>query len=121
MKKLNLIIAAAIGIFLFSCSQVPLTGRSQLSLAHDAALQNEAATAYNQFPDPSTKVIRSGTNAQRVSTVGNKLASAINRYMKANGFGDRYNYNYQFSLVESKDINAGVCQVKLRFIQVFCR
>ena len=107
MKKLNLIIAAAIGIFLFSCSQVPLTGRSQLSLVDDAALQNEAAAAYNQFlSDPSTKVISSGTNAQQVKTVGNKLASAINRYMQANGFGDKYNYNYQFTLVESKDINA---------------
>jgi hypothetical protein len=43
MKKLNLIIAVAIGILLFSCSQVPLTGRSQLSLVDDATLQNEAA------------------------------------------------------------------------------
>jgi predicted Zn-dependent protease len=107
MKKLNMIIAAVIGIFLFSCSQVPLTGRSQLSLVDDVALQNEAANAYNQFlSDPSTKVISRGTDAQLVNTVGNKLASAINRYMQANGFGDKYNYNYKFTLVESKDINA---------------
>lgn len=79
MKKLNLLIAVAIGIFLFSCSQVPLTGRSQLSLVDDATLQNEAANAYSQFlADPTTKVISKGTDAQRVSTVGNKLASAIN-------------------------------------------
>lgn len=26
--------------------------------------------------------------------------------MQANGFGDKYNYKYQFTLVESKDINA---------------
>lgn len=100
MKKLNTIIAAAIVIFLFSCSQVPLTGRSQLSLVDDASLQNEAATAYNQFL--STKVISRGADAQRVNKVGNKLASAINRYMQANGYGDKYNYKYQFTLVKSK-------------------
>jgi len=107
MKKLNKIIALAMVIFLFSCSQVPLTGRNQLSLVDDSTLQNEAASAYNQFlNDPSTKVISRGTDAQRVSSVGYKLSIAINRYMQANGFGDKYNYKYQFTLVESMDINA---------------
>jgi len=107
MKRLFMISTLAISALLFSCSQVPLTGRNQLSLIDDAALQQEAAKAYNQFlSDPSTKVISSGTDAQRVKAVGNKLAVAINRYMQANGYGDKYNYNYQFTLVQSKDINA---------------
>ena len=107
MKKLTLISAFAISTVLFSCSQVPLTGRSQISLVDDAALQQEASQAYQQFlSDPSTKVISSGADAQSVKTVGNKLANAINRYMQANGYGDKYNYNYQFTLVQSKDINA---------------
>jgi predicted Zn-dependent protease len=107
MKRLSIISVLAISALLFSCSQVPLTGRNQLSLVDDATLQKEAGQAYNQFlSDPSTKVISSGTDAQRVKTVGNKLASAINRYMQANGYGDKYNYNYQFTLVQSKDINA---------------
>lgn len=107
MKRLNLLGAVAISTVLLSCSQVPLTGRSQLSLVNDQVLQQQATEAYQQFlNDPSTRVISSGTNAQRVRTVGNKLASAINRYMQANGYGDKYNYNYQFTLVDSKDINA---------------
>ena len=107
MKRLQLLSAVAISTVLMSCSQVPLTGRSQLSLVNDATLQQQASEAYQQFlSDPKTRVISSGTNAQRVKSVGNKLAAAINRYMQANGYGDKYNYNYQFTLVDSKDINA---------------
>src|SRR5690606_181201 len=29
-----------------------------------------------------------------------------NKYMRANGYGDKYNYSYQFTLVDSKEINA---------------
>lgn len=107
MKRLTLISALAISTMLFSCSQVPLTGRSQLSLVDDAALQQQAVQAYRQFlSDPSTKVIRTGTDAQRVQRVGNNLATAINRYMQANGYGDKYNYQYEFNLIQSNDINA---------------
>jgi predicted Zn-dependent protease len=92
---------------LVSCSTVPLTGRSQLSLVDDQALRQEADAAYNSFlKDPSTKVVRSGADAERVKNVGAKIASAINRYMQANGYGDKYNYQYEFNLIESKDINA---------------
>ncbi len=107
MKRLQLMGAVAISAVLLSCSQVPLTGRSQLSLVDDAVLQQQASEAYQQFlSDPSTRIISSGTNAQKVKSVGNKLASAINRYMNANGYGDKYNYNYQFTLVNSPEINA---------------
>ena len=107
MKRLTLFSAIAVSTLFLSCSQVPLTGRSQLSLVDDAVLQQQATDAYQQFlSDPSTKVIRSGSDAQRVQNVGSKLASAINRYMQTNGYGDKYNYQYQFTLVESKDINA---------------
>jgi predicted Zn-dependent protease len=90
-----------------SCSTVPLTGRSQLSLVDEQAIQQQADAAYNSFlKDPSTKVVRSGADAQRVKNVGAKIASAINRYMQTNGYGDKYNYQYEFNLIESKDINA---------------
>ena len=107
MKHLRFLSMALLSAMLISCSQVPLTGRSQLSLVDDAALQQEAAQAYQQFlSDPSTRVVRSGTDAQRVQTVGRNLANAINRYMQNNGYGDKYNYNYQFTLVQSPDVNA---------------
>ena len=107
MKIIIVTTALSIGICLFSCSPVPLTGRSQLSLVDDAALEKEAVVAYRQFlSEPSTKLVKTGADAQQVKAVGNKLATAINRYMQANGFGDTYKYNYEFNLVQSKEINA---------------
>ena len=107
MKKFIVLIAWGMGVLLISCSQVPLIGRSQLSLVDDATLQKEASAAYSQFlSNPSTKKISKGADAKQVEIVGNKLASVITRYLQANGFGDKYKYDYQFNLVESKDINA---------------
>lgn len=107
MKNLKFLSIIALSASLASCSTVPLTGRSQLSLVSDEALQQQAVTAYREFlNDPKIKVVRSGADVQRVKNVGARLASAINRYMQSNGFGDKYNYQYEFNLIESKDINA---------------
>lgn len=90
-----------------ACSTVPLTGRKQFNVANSEALRQEAAQAYKQFlRDPSTKVVSSGSDAQRVRTVGNRIASAIERYLNQNGYGDQYKFDWQFTLVQSKDINA---------------
>jgi len=92
---------------LTACSTVPLTGRRQLSLVDENQIQQEAAQAYSQFlKDPSTKVVNSGSDAQRVKTVGNRIAAAINRFLQENGYADQYNYKWEFNLVQSKDINA---------------
>ncbi len=107
MKRIKLCSAIVLSVLFLSCSKVPLTGRSQLSLVDDAALQQQATEAYQQFlKDPSTKVITNSADAQRVKNVGNKIANAITRYMQANGYGDQYNYQYVFNLIESKEINA---------------
>lgn len=107
MKQPKIYIASIIIVLISSCAQVPLTGRSQLSLVDDAALQTESVKAYQSFlSDPSTKVISSGKDAQSVQNVGNRLAAEINRYLKANGFGNKYDFDYRFTLVKSDEINA---------------
>ncbi|MXV51347.1 M48 family metalloprotease [Pedobacter sp. HMF7647] len=105
MKIKSTILVA--GLFLASCSTVPLTGRKQLALADESQLQQQAATAYKQLlTDPKTKVITGTADAQRVKRVGTNIANAISRYMQQNGYGDKYNYAWEFNLIESKDINA---------------
>ncbi|HEY1024801.1 MAG TPA: M48 family metallopeptidase [Sphingobacteriaceae bacterium] len=107
MKNIKRIPLILFIVVFTACSTVPLTGRKQFNLANSEALRQQAAQAYQQFlSDPSTKVVSSGTDAQRVRTVGNRIAAAIERYLNQNGYGDQYQFDWQFTLVQSKDINA---------------
>lgn len=92
-----------------SCSTVPLTGRSRLSLVDDTQLQQQAAIGYQQLlSDPSTKVVSTNSaNTQMVKRVGAKIAAAVTQYMNQNGYGDQIqSYKWEFNLIESKEINA---------------
>lgn len=92
-----------------SCSTVPLTGRSRLSLVDDTQLQQQAAIGYQQLlSDPSTKVVSTNSaNTQMVKRVGAKIAAAVTQYMNQNGYADQIqSYKWEFNLIESKEINA---------------
>ncbi len=107
MEILKNIIALFVIFFLAACSTVPFTGRSQLSLVDDATLRQEAALSYQQFlKDPKTKVVTSGSDAAMVQRVGAKTSAAINKYFKDNGYGDKYNYSWEFRLIQDPGINA---------------
>ena len=107
MKNFKPALAMIMIIALFSCSTVPLTGRRQLSLVGDAEVNQSAAASYKQLlSDPKTKVVSSGTDAQRIKRIGNNLAVAIERYLKDNGYGDQYNFQWEFNLIQSSEVNA---------------
>lgn len=107
MKTIKKIIFLSVIIFLAACSTVPFTGRSQLSLVDDATLQQEAALSYQQFlKDPKTTVVTSGSDAAMVQRVGSRISTAINKYFKDNGYGDKYNFNWEFRLIQDPSINA---------------
>jgi predicted Zn-dependent protease len=78
-----------------------------LNAVPEDQVNQSAAQSYRQLlSDPKTTVITNSTDAQRVKRVGNQLAAAIERYLKANGYGDQYNFNWEFNLIQSKEINA---------------
>ena len=109
MKKLMVISLATGLLAISSCSTVPLTGRSRLSLVDDSVLQQQAAIGYRQLlSDPSTKVVSSNAaQTQMVKRVGAKISAAVTQYMNQQGFGDQIkSYNWEFNLIESKEINA---------------
>lgn len=107
MKKLKLMLVMAAAVTFYSCSTVPLTGRSQLSLVGDDQINPAAAASYRQLlSDPATKVIASGTDAQRVKRIGGQLAAAIEKYLNANGYANQYSFQWEFNLIQSPEINA---------------
>jgi predicted Zn-dependent protease len=107
MKITKITIALVSALMFYSCSTVPLTGRKQFLAVSDEQVNSSAATSYRQLlSDPATKVITGSTDAQRVKRVGNQLAVAIQRYLSQNGYGDQYNFQWEFNLIQSKEINA---------------
>ena len=107
MKSLKISGTIALIAIMSACATVPLTGRRQLSLANSEAIQQEANQAYKEFlNDPKTVVVRSGSDVSRVKNIGNKIARAVETYLNQNGYANQYNFQWEFNLVQSKDINA---------------
>jgi len=108
MKNIKKLFITSITILVcYSCSTVPLTGRKQLSLVGDSEVNQSAAQSYSQLlSDPKTTVIVNGSDAQRVKRVGTQLSAAIESYLKSNGYGDQYNFKWEFNLIQSKEVNA---------------
>src|SRR5690606_26000061 len=107
MRNLQIIGYTLLISAITACSTVPFTGRKQLSLIDDSGLQKEASLAYNQFlKSPSTTVIKGTADANQVQRVGQRISNAITNYFKNNGGIQDYNFNWQFTLVKDKNINA---------------
>jgi len=107
MKLIKPILAVVTAITLYACSTVPLTGRKQFLAVSDDQVNQSAAQSYRQLlSDPKTTVINNSTDAARVKRVGNQLAAAIQRYLSQNGYGDQYNFQWEFNLIQSNEVNA---------------
>jgi len=107
MKTHRSFLATVSAVVLFGCATVPLTGRRQLNLVADDQINQSAAQSYSTLlSDPKTKVISGTTDAMRVKRVGNQLAAAIEKYLAANGYADKYNFKWEFNLIQSNEVNA---------------
>jgi len=107
MKSLKIFSTLVLIAFMSACATVPLTGRRQLSLANSDAIQQEAAQAYKEFlSDPKTVVVKSGSDVTRVKNIGTRIAQAVESYLNQNGYANQYSFQWEFNLVQSKEINA---------------
>ena len=107
MKKLILTGIAAVVLISYSCSTVPLSGRSRISFVNESEMQTAAAQSYNTLlKDPQTKILNNA-DAQRIKRIGQKIAAAVTQYMNANGYAAQIQgFNWEFNLIDSKEVNA---------------
>jgi predicted Zn-dependent protease len=104
MKK-ALVVLLIVGVAV-ACQRVPLTGRKQLILIQNDQLLPLSAANYKEVLDTS-KVVRSGADAQMVQRVGNRLKTAMENYLNANNLGDRVQgFQWEFNLIQSPQVNA---------------
>lgn len=91
-----------------ACSTNAVTGRKQLSLFPESALQAEAIQQYQSFLSEN-KVVSSNTSkdAEMVKRVGSRVASAITSYYKSKGLASELDgYNWEFNLISDPQVNA---------------
>lgn len=106
MKKvISLILAASL---FAACSTNRVTGRKQLSLVPESQLQMMASQQYDAFLKENKVVNPSQSqDAAMVQRVGIRIADAITNYYTSQGKSDLLKgYNWEFNLVDNKDINA---------------
>jgi len=104
MKKL--ISALVLCIFMYSCSSVPITGRSQLSLVSDQDVLSLSLQQYNDYMS-SAPVSKDKANTDLVVKVGKNIAAAVATYYEAAGISSMLSgYSWEFNLIADSQVNA---------------
>lgn len=95
-----------LGIIVVACSTNPFTGKQTLALVPNSQILPMAFQQYTEFLSEN-KVVKGTADANMVKNVGQKIASAAERYLTANGYaGYLADYRWEYNLVDSKDVNA---------------
>lgn len=109
MKKFLILPLLLLTLLVSSCgttSTVPVTGRQHSLLVDDQqvlSLSTQQYTQYMQTAKPSTNA----ANTKLVKTVGQRLATAVETYLRNNGFASEIkNFAWEFNLVADKQVNA---------------
>jgi len=89
-----------------SCSPVPITGRKHFNMIPDSEMLAMSFQEYNSFLKEN-KLSSNKTQTEMVKRVGENIQHAVESYLTANNYKDLLEgYQWEFNLVESKDVNA---------------
>ena len=106
MKYLLLSLVAAILVGCGTTNTVPITGRKQTLMVSDGEMLSLSTQQYTDFMK-TAKLSTNATNTAMVQRVGQRLATAVESYLKSNGMAaDVQNYKWQFNLVQDQNVNA---------------
>ena len=109
MKKVNFLLLSLVALILVGCgttSTVPITGRKQTLMVSDGEVLSLASQQYQQFMQTAKKSTNANNTAM-VQRVGQRLASAVQQYLTANGMAaEVQNFQWEFNLVQDNQVNA---------------
>ncbi|MCZ4318956.1 M48 family metallopeptidase [Aequorivita viscosa] len=106
MKFTKSIAILLLGMVVVACSTNPFTGKQTLALVPNSQILPMAFQQYNEFLSEH-KVVNNTADARMVKSVGQKIATAAERYLNANGYaGYLKDYRWEYNLVQSPDKNA---------------
>jgi predicted Zn-dependent protease len=103
----RIILFSLLGLFLYACAKVAVTGRQQLSLVSNA----EIIPMANQQYDSVVGTAKLSTNQQQtamVKGVGSRIQKAVERYMaENNASAELEGFQWEFNLIDDpKTVNA---------------
>lgn len=104
MKK---IITTVIVLFVISaCKTNPFTGQSTLNFYPNSQVFPMAFAQYDQFLTENA-VVDNTTDAKMITKVGQRISSAAERWLTANGYpGYLKDYKWEYHLVKDSTVNA---------------
>lgn len=106
MKNKFVILLSFIFLILSGCSQNPFTGKKTLALVPNAQILPMAFQQYDQFLQEN-QVVENTSESRMVKTVGQKIATAAQRWLNANGYqGYLEGYQWEYNLVKDDQVNA---------------
>lgn len=102
------IVLGCLLLSLAACTKNAITGRSQLQLLPESELQGMAKTEYQTFLSQNKVVATTASkDAEMVTRVGKRIASAITAYYTEQGKGNLLSgYQWEFNLVNANEVNA---------------
>ncbi|MEX0316067.1 MAG: M48 family metallopeptidase [Allomuricauda sp.] len=104
MKKF--IITAVVFMAVAACKTNPFTGRSTLNFYPNSQIFPMAFAQYDQFLNEN-KVIEGTSDAKMIAKVGQRIATAAERWLDANGYpGYLKDYKWEYNLVNDETVNA---------------
>ncbi|WP_435625203.1 M48 family metallopeptidase [Flagellimonas sp.] len=104
MRRLFLTVLVFIGVV--ACKTNPFTGKSTLNFYPNSQIFPTAFAQYDQFLGEN-KVITGTKDAQMITAVGQRIASAAERWLNANGHpGYLKDYQWEYNLVQDDAVNA---------------
>lgn len=103
----RIIIFSLLGLLLYACTRVAVTGRQQLNLVSNADIIPMA----NQQYDSVVRTAKLSTNQQQtamVKNVGSRIQRAVERYMaENNASAELQGFDWEFNLIDDpKTVNA---------------
>ncbi len=107
MKYLRILIILLIGLSVFSCSKVPITGRKQLKLIPYNTMMEMGQTNYATFLKENPAINPPTRSSAEVSAVGVRISKAVEKYLRDNKLGNKIEgYKWEFNVVDSPEANA---------------
>ncbi len=104
--RMTLLTLLSLTFAMAGCSEVGITGRSQLTLVPDSVINSMSLQQYSQFISEN-KVSTDAAKSDMVKRVGARIVKAVDEFCRQHMERDPFaGYQWEFNLVEDDAVNA---------------